>query len=241
MDSLDAPPAEADYQAIWTARSTWCGTIINVLTALMRDKASAVGPHASVEVSEAGLVISIVEGVSLHGMVTLKRELFDDWDIVDGQPDPLQFCVPLGQMLDCLKMFSGETSPDRPHTLYLDFREVPKPCLSLRLVEGPSVHECELSAVEVESPAKPPLPGKVPARVVWEAPMLRVSGRGRPLGSLERRGRRGAKAHATAPPPPPRTPLGQARLRRRSAPAQHAAQQPRRAAPTLLPAAHPSP
>ena len=54
--------------------------------------------------------------------------------IPDMQAGPLEFCIDLGVLLDCLRTFSGEVSPSRPHSLHLNFRSHPSPCLSLRLV-----------------------------------------------------------------------------------------------------------
>ena len=76
-------------------------------------------------------------------------------------------------LLDCLRTFSGEVSPSRPHSLHLDFRSHPSPCLSLRLVEGISVNECEVAAIDVEPPPHKPAPSTVPVRVVWGATLLR--------------------------------------------------------------------
>ena len=54
--------------------------------------------------------------------------------IPDMQAGPLEFCIDLRVLLDCLRTFSGEVSPSRPHSLHLSFRSHPSPCLSLRLV-----------------------------------------------------------------------------------------------------------
>ena len=95
------------------------------------------------------------------------------YHIPDMQAGPLEFCVDLGVLLDCLRTFSGEASPSRPHSLHLTFRSHPSPSLSLRLVEGISVNECTVAAIDVEPPYRPPAPSSVPVRVVWSAALLR--------------------------------------------------------------------
>ena len=137
-DHADPLPSEEGDDPLWCARSTWCGTIINVLSALSKESKGS-GSVASVEVNHSALRLSMVEGTSLHGSAVLKTALFEEWSIAEEHQAagrPLQFCVYLGQLLDCLKMFSGEESPDRPHTLHLDYRNAPRPCVSMRLVEG---------------------------------------------------------------------------------------------------------
>jgi len=164
-----------EEQTLWYARSCTCGIIIDVLSALEGTPVKGgVGPQAAIEISEeAGLQVRVLEGATLHGSASLKPALFEEWTCTLAAQEPLQFCIHLGLLLDCLRTFSGETSPDRPHSLHLDFRSHPAPCLSLRLVEGISVIDVEVAAIDVEPPPKPPAPSSVPVRVVWGAPLLR--------------------------------------------------------------------
>ena len=46
-------------------------------------------------------------GATLHGTASLKPTLFEEWTCT--MTEPLQFCIHLGQLLDCLRTFSGET------------------------------------------------------------------------------------------------------------------------------------
>lgn len=158
--------------------------VLNLLSALLtsRDmdgKRQGPGPHAWCEVSGQGIDITAVDRSTLQGTAHLGAGMFEEFEVDE---EPLSFGINLGHLLNCVKLLGADAAnrPDKLARMTLCYRVSHSPCMVLHLVEGNTVTECEVRALELDPPEPRALEGELLARVVWKAERLKEA-----IGLLE--------------------------------------------------------
>lgn len=139
-------------EALLRCKTDHTRLITKMLGALcMKEKQVLSGPMAWCQISPKGLRFTTEESASVQSRVYLPDDLFREYKYLEVEPTT--FSINLGATMECLRILDGHRGSGlgSPPSLYIGYDDT-EATLSLTLIEGSVVTECEISTFDQGSP-----------------------------------------------------------------------------------------